>query len=56
MSNKEEEEEMSMVLGKEPKKLNVMANIRKIAQNAIKEKGLTEEQVRKSLDIKRYEK
>lgn len=33
-----------------------MANIKKIAQEAIQKKGLTEEQVRKILGIRRYEK
>jgi hypothetical protein len=33
-----------------------MANIKRIAQEAIKKKGLTEEEVRKSLGSRRYEK
>jgi len=34
---------------------NCMSNIRKIAQMAIKEKGLTNKEIRKTLGIKRYE-
>jgi len=36
-------------------KLTCMSNIRKIAQKAIKEKGLTDKEIRKTLGIKRYE-
>ncbi len=47
---------MSPMTIQDLQKINVMSNIRRIAQKAIKEKGLTEQQVRKSLGIKRYEK
>lgn len=33
-----------------------MANIKKMAQEAIQKKGLSEEQIKKILGIKRYEK
>jgi hypothetical protein len=39
----------------EPKKLECMKRIREISQKAIKEQGLTERGIRKSLGIKRYE-
>ncbi|WP_171903828.1 hypothetical protein [Cellulosilyticum sp. I15G10I2] len=39
----------------EPTKLNCMKNIRNIVQKAIKEQGLTEREIRKSLGIKKYE-
>lgn len=51
-----EEQRLSKILEKEPQKLHITETIRKIAKQSIKEKGLTEEQVRKSLGIKRYEK
>jgi len=47
---------MEMAIKREDEELNVMSNIRRIAQKAIKDKRLTEEQIRKSLGIKRYEK
>ena len=36
-------------------KLTCMAKIREIAQRAIKKKGLTDKEIRKTLGIKRYE-
>jgi len=36
-------------------KLTCMSNIRKITQKAIKEKGLTDKEIRKTLGVKRYE-
>lgn len=44
----------AMVKENEPEKLNLMDNIRKLAQEAIQKKGLTEEQIIKSLGIRRY--
>lgn len=38
-----------------PSSMAYMANIKKIAQEAIRNKGLTEEQVRKILGIRKYE-
>ncbi|ADG81780.1 hypothetical protein Tfer_0988 [Thermincola ferriacetica] len=41
---------------KEPNKLFAMANMRQLIQNSMKQKGLTSNEARKSLGIKRYEK
>lgn len=41
-------------ISKSPHKLTAMKNIRDIAQEAMKEKGLTLKDVKKSLGIKRY--
>lgn len=41
---------------KEPSKLFAMANMRQLIQNSMKQKGLTSNEARKSLGIKRYEK
>ncbi|KJR48055.1 hypothetical protein UF75_1528 [Desulfosporosinus sp. I2] len=40
----------------EPKKLGCMNSIRNIAKKAIKEKGLSDSEIRKTLGSKRYEK
>ncbi|WP_041427562.1 hypothetical protein [Syntrophomonas wolfei] len=40
----------------ESRKLNCMDSIRELAKKAIKEKGLSEKEVRKTLGSKRYEK
>ena len=37
-------------------KFDCMSNIRNIVQKTIKEKGLTEKQIRMSFGVKRYEK
>ena len=52
----EEDDHMSVILDKESNELSIMANIRKIAQETMKEKGLTFNDVLKSLGIKRYDK
>lgn len=54
--NKEREDEMAAILKDEPQTLTIMSDIRKIAQKAMKEKGLTLNDVKKTLGIKRYEK
>lgn len=45
----------SIVKEKEMEKLNLMANIKKIAQEAIQKKGLTEEQIILSLGMQKYD-
>lgn len=53
----EEDDKMSLVYdGKKKDSLTPMADIRKIAQQAMKDQGLTFEEVKKTLGIKRYEK
>ena len=46
----------TLTLIQEPERLTCMANLRKMAQTAIKKNGASETEVRKSLGIKRYEK
>lgn len=46
--------EMAQMTVADTQKINVMSNIRRIARKAIKAKGLSETEVRKSLG-KRYE-
>ena len=41
---------------KEPQKLACMANIKRIAQELIRKKKLTDEQIKESLGLRRYEK
>jgi len=49
--------QMSTLLkDKEPEKLTCMADMKKLVQNAVKEKGLTKEQVIKTFGLNRYAK
>lgn len=47
---------MNATLEREPKTLDCVVKMRNMAQKAMKERGLTEKDVRRSLGIKRYEK
>ena len=40
----------------QPQKLECMANIKRIAQELIRKKKLTDEQIKESLGLRRYEK
>lgn len=52
----DKEDEMMNVVEQEPRKLKSVLQMREIAQKAMKKKGLTEKDLRKSLKNKRYEK
>ena len=62
MGNKEneinkEEKDMKTAIKELPQtRISHMANFRKIAQETIQKKGLTEEQVKKTLGLGKYEK
>jgi hypothetical protein len=47
---------MNTIVEREPKTLDCLLHARSIIQKTIKDKGLTENEVRKSFGIKRYEK
>lgn len=55
-SDDRSEIEMDALLERESKSLDCVSKMRKMAQKAIKSKGLSESEVRKTLGIKRYEK